>query len=313
MVTGVSPASVVAGGASFTITATGTNFANGDTVEWNNFPLDSTFVSSTKMTALVPNTLLYETGTISIIVQTPTPSSLNFGSILTITAPPLPGTAGFTLSTVSVQANDMVWDALSGQIYLSVAATDSAHPNTITALDPVTGNLGASASANADRLAVSSDSSWLYAGIDANGTVQRFTLPGMANDIAISLGTDSLARPNYAVDLAAAPGSPNTIAVAQSANLSEAGQVVIYDGSAPRAETVSNVGGVPHPLGSLAWKGDGSNLYGAFNEIYEDTVAVIAVNSAGTQLARTDNLNPTSSAVTLGHIHYSALTGYRIR
>src|ERR1035441_7945746 len=44
--TTVSPAYVIAGGPSFTITVTGKNFAAGDTVEWNDFALNSTFVRS---------------------------------------------------------------------------------------------------------------------------------------------------------------------------------------------------------------------------------------------------------------------------
>ena len=312
VVSGLSPATVVAAGPSFTLAVTGKNFAQGDTVEWNDFPLISTFVSSTQMAAKVPNILLYETGTAAIIVQTPIPYSLNFGSVLTITAPPPPGTAGFTISSVNVQANDMVWDPASQQLYVSVAATDSAHPNTITAIDPITSQFGASASAGsgADRLAASSDSSWLYAGIDPNGEVRRFALPGLASDIAIPIGADDLGRPNYAVDLETAPGSPNTIAVSQAANLSEAGQVVIYDGSTPRAANVSNLGGIPHPLGSLAWNSNGTNLYAAFNAYAMDTVAVLNVDQTGVQVAQTENLNSSSSVVTLGNIHRSSLTGY---
>ena len=90
-VTSVSPASVVAGGPGFTLTVTGQNFAQGDTVEWTSTPLNSTFVSSTQMTAQVPDQLLYEAGTVSIIVQTPTPNALNFGTTLTVTAAPAPG------------------------------------------------------------------------------------------------------------------------------------------------------------------------------------------------------------------------------
>src|ERR1035437_5613584 len=233
VVTGVSPASVVAGGPSFTITVTGTNFAPGDAVESGSSPLDSTFVSSTQMTAVVPNQMIYEPGSTTIVVQPPVPYTLSFGVGFTVTAPPLPGTAGFTLSTVNIQANDMAWDPGKQQIYLSVAGADPAHPNTITALDPVTGQFGVSVSAGpgADRLGVSSDGSWLYAGIDKNGSVKRFTLPGLASDITIPLGSGTASQPYFAVDLETAPGSPNTIAVSPATSLSPGGSVVIYDGS----------------------------------------------------------------------------------
>jgi hypothetical protein len=116
VVTGLSPASVVAGGPSFIITVSGTNFAQGDTVEWGDFPLNSTFVSSTKMTAQVTNQLVSAPTSSSIIVQPPVPYSITFGATITVTAAPAPGTAGFTLSPANVQANDMVYDPSSQQI-----------------------------------------------------------------------------------------------------------------------------------------------------------------------------------------------------
>lgn len=306
VVTGVSPASVVAGGPSFTITVTGTNFAPGDAVESGSSPLDSTFVSSTQMTAVVPNQMIYEPGSTTIVVQPPVPYTLSFGVGFTVTAPPLPGTAGFTLSTVNIQANDMAWDPGTQQIYLSVAGADPAHPNTITALDPVTGQFGVSVSAGpgADRLGVSSDGSWLYAGIDKNGSVQRFTLPGLASDITIPLGSGTASQPYFAVDLETAPGSPNTIAVSQATSLSQGGSVVIYDGSTPRPATISSVDGYPEPLWSLAWNTSNTNLYGAFNPGYSDPFVVLSVNSTGVQSIQS------SQPVSMGGVHYSALTGY---
>jgi len=311
-VTSVSPATVVAGGPSFTITVTGKNFAQGDTVQWSDFPLTSTLVSSTKMTAQVPNQLIYESGTASIIVQTPTPYPLSFGTTLTVTAAPPPGTAGFTMSAVNVQANDLVWDSHSRQIYLSVAATNPSNPNAVTALDPATAQFGVSVSAGpgANRLAASSDGSWLYAGIDANGTVQRFSLPALANDIAISLGSGSSGQPYYALALEISPLSPNTIAVSQAIALNQASTVAIYDGSTARPSTVSSLGGFPEPIGSLTWNASGSDVYAAFNQIYADNVYDLSVDSTGVQLSQTDQLNSSSQTIPLGRIHYSALTGY---
>jgi hypothetical protein len=307
----VSPSTVVAGGPSFSITLTGKNFAHGDTVEWNDFALSSTFVSSTRMTAQVPNQLIYESGTASIIVQPPKPFSLNFGTTLLVTAAPAPGTAGFTVSSVDVEANDMVWDPHSQQIYVSVAGTNPSNPSSITALNPATGQFGTTMSAGpgADRLAVSQDGSWLYAGIDANGAVQRFALPGLANDITISLGTGPAGETYYALALATAPGSPNTVAVARAVTLNQAGSVVVYDGSSARAATVSNFGGYSEPIGSLTWNAAGSELYAAFNQVYANSVYVLGVDVSGVQLWQSDQLSTGSEAVTLGGIHYSALNG----
>jgi len=308
VVSGLSPASVVAGGPSFTITVSGKNFAQGDTVEWGSTPLSSTFVSSTTMTANVPNQLISYPTSDTIIVQTPVPYSLNFGATITVTAAQPPGSAGFTLSTVSVQANDMVWDPSSQQIYLSVAGTDTINPNTITALDPATGQLGASvgAGSGAYRLGVSSDGSLLYAGLNNNGSVQRFTLPGLAKDITIPLGGGT-----WAADIEPAPGSPDTVAVSCATSLTAPGSVVIYDGSTPRSATVSTVPGPLEPLRSLAWNSNGLDIYASFNDFAStDILSVLSVNPDGVQLSKSDQLMTGDNAFSMGNIHYSALTGY---
>lgn len=314
VVTGLSPASVVAGGADFTITVTGKNFAQGDAVEWGSFPLDSTFISSTKMTAKVSNQLISHPTSDSIIVQTPDPYSINFGVNIAVTAPPSPGTAGFTLSTMNVQANDIVWDPSSQQIYLSVVATDLLNPNTITALNPVTDQLGTSVSAGsgADQLSVSSDGSWLYAGIDKDGSVQRFTLPGLAEDIAISLGAAASGQPYYAAALETAPGSPNTIVVSRATSRTDPDSVIVYDRSTPRSSAVSISPGLQAPLRSLVWNASGSDIYAS----YDDSASLdyslfdLAVNSDGVQLAQNDQFVTDGDALALGGVHYSALTGY---
>lgn len=308
-VIGVSPASVVAGGPGFTVTVTGTNFALGDTVEFDFTPLTSTFVSATEMAATVPSQLINVSGaptTATLIVQTPVPNSLNFGATIAIIAAPPAGTAAFTLSTVGVQANDMVWDAASQQIYLSVAGTNPTNQNTITALNPLTGQLGTSVSAGpgANHLAVASDDSWLYAGIDKKGAVQRFALPSLASDITIPLGSGPSGQLYYALDLECAPGSPATVAISRATSLSQVGSVVIYDGSTPRPTTSSGASGYPQPLWSLAWNATGSDLYGAYNQGGSSPAVFLSVNSNGAQLATS------SQPLMMGNIQYSALSGY---
>ena len=307
VVTGVSPASVVAGGPAFTLTVTGRNFAQGDSVEWGFIALDSTFVSSTQMTAKVPSSLLNETQlptNASIVVQTPVPNPLSFGTTISITAPPAPGTAGYTLSTVNVQANDLAWDPVSKQIYLSVAGADPAYPNTITALNPATNQFGTSVSAGtgANHVAVSSDSSWLYAGIDKDGTIQRFTLPDVKPDLTIPLGTGQASLPNMALDIAPDPVASNTIAVSMGISVNGPGAVVIFDGATPRPVTVTSVAGYTEPLWSLCWNGNGSDLYGAFGLGSTDPMAVLSVNSTGVLLVQA------STGGTTGTIHWSRLT-----
>lgn len=306
VVSTVTPSSVMAGGPSFTITVTGTNFAPGDSVEWDDVPLNSTYISSTQMTATVPNQKINHAGTATIIVQTPTPYSLNFGTTITITTAPAPGTNGFTVSMVNILANDMVFDPVRQQIYLSVAGTDPGHPNTIVPLNPATGQIGmpVSAGTGANHLSISSDGSWLYAGIDKSGTVQRFALPTLSGDITVPLGTAPSGQQYYAVAVEAAPGSPNTIAISRATvSNSDPGNIAIFDGATIRPVTISSVDGRIEPLWSVAWNTNGTALFGAFNQLYIDPIVFLSVDSSGAQFVRA------SSPVDINSIRYSSSTG----
>jgi len=67
----MSPRTAVAGGASFTLTVTGTNFAFGYTVQWNGSSRSTTFVSATQLTAVIPASDIAAAGTAQVTVLNP--------------------------------------------------------------------------------------------------------------------------------------------------------------------------------------------------------------------------------------------------
>ncbi len=69
----LSPAAAFAGGPAFGLVLTGTNFADGATVLWNDNSLSSTFVSSTTLTASVTINQLAVGGFVPVQVQNPGP------------------------------------------------------------------------------------------------------------------------------------------------------------------------------------------------------------------------------------------------
>ncbi len=71
--TGLSPATATAGGAAFTLTATGTNFVSGATVRWNDVGRATTFVSATQLTASIPASDIAAAGTAQVTVVNPAP------------------------------------------------------------------------------------------------------------------------------------------------------------------------------------------------------------------------------------------------
>jgi uncharacterized repeat protein (TIGR03803 family) len=69
VINSLSPPSANAGGAAFTLTVNGTNFAAGATVQWNSTALPTTFLSSTQLRAAVSTNLIASQGTASITVS----------------------------------------------------------------------------------------------------------------------------------------------------------------------------------------------------------------------------------------------------
>ncbi len=97
-ITAISPASLAAGSAAFTLTVTGTGFVAGTVVNLDGAPRTLAFVSATQMTAAIPASDVASVGTHTITVVNPTPGGgTSNGVTLTMTPPP----AAPTLSSIS--------------------------------------------------------------------------------------------------------------------------------------------------------------------------------------------------------------------
>jgi hypothetical protein len=78
----VSPNTASAGGAGFTLTASGNNFSNNSVINWNGNALTTTYVSAGTLTASVPASNITTPGTANITVATP---GANSSSAVTFT------------------------------------------------------------------------------------------------------------------------------------------------------------------------------------------------------------------------------------
>jgi YVTN family beta-propeller protein len=78
----ISPSSATAGGPTFTLTVTGTNFVSNSSVQWNGVGLTTTFGSATQLTAAVPASDIASAGTVPVTVSTP---NVGASSALTFT------------------------------------------------------------------------------------------------------------------------------------------------------------------------------------------------------------------------------------
>jgi len=155
--TSITPTTVAAGGAAFTLTATGSNFVSGTTILWDGTSLPTTVTSSTKLTANVTAAQIASGGTVSIrvlkpdsttsgtIMLTVTGGSGNGSFELTNISPSAvaAGSASFTLTATGVGFVSGAAITLNGtaitttfdsatQLHATVAATAIANAGTIT-------------------------------------------------------------------------------------------------------------------------------------------------------------------------------------
>ena len=87
----ISPTSAQGGSSSATITATGGNFVQSSTIDWNGAPLSTRFVSATQLTATVPMGDLAAATNAAVTVVTPAPGGGTSSAIaFTVSAPPAP-------------------------------------------------------------------------------------------------------------------------------------------------------------------------------------------------------------------------------
>ena len=90
VLTAVSPVTAVAGGAGFTLTATGSGFGTGSTVHWNGMSRATGFVSATQLTASILDSDIAAAGTAQITVVIPAPGGGTSAALtFTVQSPPI--------------------------------------------------------------------------------------------------------------------------------------------------------------------------------------------------------------------------------
>lgn len=270
------------------LSAFGSNFENGATIQWNGTALPTSWQSATLLTATVPASDLSAAGTADVTVANPASGGgISAAQTFTITVSAGPTPTVWVKSVAGIVApQDVVWDAAHGLLYVSVASTDPAAPNTILPVNPATAAAGTPVSAgnNPDLLSISSDSSYLWVGMDGSDSVQRFLLPSLAKDISFSLPPDPSGNPQQPVCLQAAPNSPHTVAViAGNWTYSPPGDgVYVYDDATPRPTSVKGYASGGPSIDWLQWGPNNSVIYGnQYNTIDQGGVATLNVTSAG--------------------------------
>jgi hypothetical protein len=97
----ITPNSKTAGSASFTLTASGSNFLSTSVINWNGVALATTYVSATSLTATVPAANITTAGTVPVKVVTP-------GSATT-------GSITFTINPATAAGKKFLFDATKAE------------------------------------------------------------------------------------------------------------------------------------------------------------------------------------------------------
>ncbi len=246
------------------VTLQGTGFTSGTVVEVNGNQLAATFNDSTSLTVDIPAALLSIPGNMDVTVMTPAPGG---------------GTSSALPFTVylPIRANDILYNSKDGLLYASIPPISAnSGGNSVEGIDPNTGNVMRQiwVGSNPNKLALSSDGTQLFVGLDGEASVAQLDLTQgkVVNKIALGGGSGVYNPPLKALYLATVPGAPNSVVVATQAGLGTSGSgVTIYDSGVPRANNWSSGEG-PVSFGS-----SGSTLY----VVSGNTVEQLTVDSTG--------------------------------
>ena len=286
--TAISPVTAAVGSGTITVTINGRDFSQQSTVNWNGAALTTAVLSSTQISAQVPESDLASTSLVSITVSNGANAAFASNSMPFSVNPAAP--AGNKLSVYFPGGNDVVWDPTTAKLYVSMDGSQGDLGDAIGLVDPVAGTLTNSGfiGSDPDRLSISSDGQFLYASFAGETAIRQLTLPDFQKAAEWNLGGQGIfGGPYYALDLQASPGDPSTTAVllAQFAISPSSAGIVIYDGPTARPTRNSQ-----YSYGSLQWAGDGT-LYGLDQGDYD--LLALDVSSTGVALkqAYVESLN----------------------
>jgi len=296
--TGIAPSSAIVGASALSLVAYGSNFQDSAAIEWNGTSLATLCVdinliptscsTAAALTATIPASDFAAAGTAKVTLSNPSSGTSNALSF-TISRPPTGNTWVRAVAGISAP-NDMVWDAVHSKLLVSIGTTDTSNPNTIAVIDPIAGSATSFVAAgnNPDLLSISSDSAYLWAGLDGSNSVQRFLLPELSNDISFPLPVDWSGNPQQAVALQAAPVSAHTLGlVAGHWGWSPTGDgVYVYDDATVRSNHVPGSGANGGPMIDwMQWGADDTTIYGSqYTTIDAGGIATMTVSSSGVLL-----------------------------
>ena len=149
---------------------------------------------------------------------------------------------------IALKANDIIYSPSTNMLYASVGSSVGTGGNTITPVDPSTGETGTPVfiGSEPNLLAISDDGNTMYAALDGAFSVRRFEVQTQTPGLQFPVGADNFHGIYVVNDLAVAPGEPGTVAVVRyyrGTSPPEAGVAVFENGVQLSRRTPSSRGG----------------------------------------------------------------------
>ena len=164
--------------------------------------------------------------TASATSDTTDPNRTNNVATLNISVGRTPGPDSVTV--ISQVTSDIAWDAAANRIVASVPNAQPALGNSLLSFNPLTGVFDPpiATGTEPDKLAVSANGQYVYAGLDADNSIQRVDLTNRVADLKFPTGYD------YVSDIAVLPDNPHAVVATAHTTLT------VYDDGVPRFNAV---------------------------------------------------------------------------
>jgi hypothetical protein len=214
--------------------------------------------------------------------------------------PPLPPALDGSIVKIELQHNDLIYDRLRSRYYASISSRAIENSNRIAIIDASTGSITYSANpvgSDPGSLAISTDGSVLYAGLNGTGEVVKLALPGVNPVSSVQLPMSNNSGQIYAGKIAVSPIDPDVIAVSLryvGYSPNHAGVALIRNSVIQTRQTQTHTGS-----NLIVFDASGQFLYGFNNETAEYGLRKIQVLSDGLAEILVVGTNPGYGLVSL--------------
>ncbi len=191
---------------------------------------------------------------------------------------------GVTLYEINLPTRDLIYDPVGSKIYASIPSTVISMGNSIVPIDAQSGKFGKAifVGSEPNRLAVSNNGQYLYAGLDGAAAVRQVDLISQTAELQFSLGILG-ACGNYLVeDMLVLADNPHAVAISlRSSGCDPHHQgVAIYEDGVPRPDRTPGFNG----SNVIELSDSPSVLYGQNNEYTEMGFRIMSVSVSGVSI-----------------------------